>query len=239
MQCLNEALCFVSSSVLADKFSASKSASSPSAKPLSAMLPKMRINLKSSFLQTVIFLLLIISCIKKTGIVNEQNQTKIENEISEKLIYNFTNEILSQNGTSEFCKNIIDRKTLIAINGDSIFIEKIKSEFKKNDLDFMRNQYKYGNKFIWRNKLKNRKLIKLDTTINNEKSRDQFWKKTMEKYECISYVNMPIFNKQKNIAVIEIGYNCGLLCGAGATYIYKLNENKKWILYKTIDNWIS
>src|SRR5690606_14391372 len=207
--------------------------------PVICNAPKMRINLKSSFLQTVISLLLIISCNKKTEIAKEQNQTKIENEISEKLIYNFTNEILSQNGTSEFCKNIIDRKTFIATNGDSIFIEKIKSEFKKNDLDFMQNQYKDGNKFIWKNELKNRQLIKLDTTINNEESRDQFWKKTMDRYECVSYINMPIFNKQKNIAVIEIGYNCGLLCGAGATYIYKLNKKNKWVLYKTLDSWIS
>ena len=50
---------------------------------------------------------------------------------------------------------------------------------------------------------------------------------------------MPIFNEEKNIAIIEIGYNCGFLCGSGGTYIYKLNEDKKWILYKTVDNWIS
>lgn len=195
--------------------------------------------MKTSILQITFFLLLIISCSKKSENINQQKQTKVKNEISEKLIYDFTNEILSKNGTSEFCKNVIDRKTFIATNGDSIFIEKIKSEFKKNDLDFMRNQYKYGNKFIWKKDLKHRQRIKLDTTINNKISRDQFWEKTLEKYGCISYVNMPIFNRQKNIAIIEIGYNCGLLCGAGATYIYKLDENKKWILYKTLDSWIS
>ena len=96
-----------------------------------------------------------------------------------------------------------------------------------------------GNKFIWKNKLKNREIIKLDTTINNNKNREQFWNKTLEKYGCISYVDMPIFNEEKNIAIIEIGYNCGFLCGSGGTYIYKLNEDKKWILYKTVDNWIS
>ncbi|WP_131450913.1 hypothetical protein [Chryseobacterium sp. FH1] len=199
----------------------------------------MRINLKLHTLNLVIFLLLLISCNKKSENLNHQNQSKIENEVSEKIVYDFVNEILSQNETSEFCKNVIDRKTFIAINGDSIFIEKFKNEFNENDLEFMRNQYLSANKFIWKNELKNRQILKLDTTINNDISREQFWSKTLEKYGCICYVNMPIFNKEKNIAIIEIGYNCGFLCGAGATYIYKLNENEKWILFKTIDNFVS
>lgn len=200
---------------------------------------KTRMKLKYNILKLIIFLLVLISCNKKSSNLEFQNQTKIENGISDKLIYDFVNEILSQNGTSEFCKNVIDRKTFVIRNGDSIFIEKIKSEFKKGDLEFMRTQYMNGNKFIWKNKLKNREIIKLDTTINNNKNREQFWNKTLEKYGCISYVDMPIFNEEKNIAIIEIGYNCGFLCGSGGTYIYKLNEDKKWILYKTVDNWIS
>jgi hypothetical protein len=199
----------------------------------------MRTNTKLYILKSLIFLLLLISCNKKLENLNHQNKFELENEVSEKIIYDFVNEILSQNVTSEFCKKVIDRKTFIAINGDSIFNEKFKNEFNESDLGFMRKQYLLANKFTWNNKLKNRQIIKLDTTINNDISKEQFWNKTLEKYGCISYMNMPIFNIEKNVAIIEIGYNCGFLCGAGATYIYKLNENKKWILFKTIDNWIS
>lgn len=150
----------------------------------------MRINLKLHLFNLVIFLLLLISCNKKLENLNHQTKIETENEISEKIIYDFVNEILSQNETSEFCKNVIDRKNFIAINGDSIFIEKFKNEFNEKDLEFMRNQYLIANKFIWKNKLKNRQIIKLDTTINNDISREKFWNKTLEEYGCISYMNI-------------------------------------------------
>ena len=181
----------------------------------------------------------MVSCSKKSENLNQNSLNNIENEISEKLIYDFTNEILPQNGTSEFCKNVIDRKTFINVKGDSIFIDKIKSEISKKDFEFIRKQYAKSNTFQWKHKLKNRQIIKLDTTINDEKKSEKFWNETIEKYKCISHIDMPIFNKEKNIAIIEISYYCGFLCASGATYIYKLDKNNKWILYKTLDNWIS
>ena len=54
--------------------------------------------LKYNILKLIIFLLVLISCNKKSSNLEFQNQTKIENGISDKLIYDFVNEILSQNG---------------------------------------------------------------------------------------------------------------------------------------------
>lgn len=195
--------------------------------------------MKSNFLHLIISLSLLISCSKKNENPYQKNLNNIENEISEKLIYDFTNEIIPQNENSEFCKNVIDRMTFIDVKGDSVFIERVKSEISKEDFDFIRKQYAESINFKWKNKFENRQIIKLDTTINNTKEFDEFWNETLEKYNCISQISMPIFNKEKNLAIIEISYYCGFLCAAGGTYIYKLDENNKWILYKTIDDWIS
>ena len=44
-------------------------------------------------MKLIIFLLVLISCNKKSSNLEFQNQTKIENGISDKLIYDFVNEI--------------------------------------------------------------------------------------------------------------------------------------------------
>ena len=189
-------------------------------------------------LHILLFLFIIFSCNKSKNIETKKTSI-VKSGISEQLIYDFTNQILSENGTSEFCKNIIDRKIFIAPNADSLLLEKIKSDFSKDDLNFMKIQFNEGNKFVWKNNLRDRRIIKLNTTIDNENKAKEFWDKTLDKYHCISSVGMPVFNKERNLAIIEISYNCGLLCASGGTFIYKLEKNKKWKLYKTINSWVS
>jgi len=189
--------------------------------------------------QFVIFLLFIstfTSCSKKPV---EEIPKKSEMQISEDFIYDFVNQILPHNENSEFCKNVIDRRSFVEYNDDSILMKKIDTIFSKNDLIFAKKQYLKGDNFIWKNKLKGVKIIKLDTTVNDRKSSEKFWNKIIEEEKCITYIDMPIFNREKNIAVVRMGYNCGMLCGSGGTYIYKLDKNKKWKLYLTLDAWIS
>ena len=186
----------------------------------------------------IFFLIFTIftSCSKKTV---EETSKKTELKVSEEFIYNFVNQVLLQNGNAKFCENIIDRRSFVDYKGDSVLLTKIDTIFPKKDFVFAKEQYLRGNKFIWKNKLKGKTIIKLDTTINDQKSSEKFWNKIIEEKHCIGYIDMPIFNSEKNIAIVKIGYNCGMLCGAGGTYIYKLNKNKKWYLYLTLDSWVS
>ena len=159
--------------------------------------------------------------------------------ISEEFIYNFVNDALSQNDIYKLCDNIIDIKTFIVTNGDSILISKIDTIFSQKDKNFIREQYLRGNKFVWENKLTNKKIIKVDTTINNEISSNEYWKKLLEKKECFGYLELPLFNKEKNMAIVTISYNCGMQCAEGGTYIYKLDKKNQWKLYLTLEHWIT
>lgn len=186
-----------------------------------------------------IFLLIstiFIGCSKKNVQETPRNSGL---HVSESLIYDFVNQILPQNGSSQFCENIIDRKSFVDYKGDSVLLTKIDTIFPKKDFIFAKEQYLKGDKFIWKNKLKGKKIVKLDTTIDDQKSSEKFWNKIIEEKHCIGYIDMPIFNSEKNIAIVKIGYNCGILCGSGGTYIYKLDKNRKWHLYLTLDSWIS
>jgi hypothetical protein len=47
-----------------------------------------------------------------------------------------------------------------------------------------------------------------------------------------------VFNESFDLAYIEIGNGCGLLCGGGEERIYEFIKGK-WILKKVITRWIS
>ena len=175
---------------------------------------------------------------------SEKEEMKLSNEkqvqiISDEFIYSFVNDALSKNNIYKFCDNIIDRKTFIATNGDSILISKIDTIFSQKDKKFISEQYLRGNKFVWKNKLTNKKIIKVDTNINNENSSKEYWKNLLEEKKCFGYLELPLFNKEKNMAIVTISYNCGILCAEGGTYIYKLDKKKRWKLYLTLEHWIS
>ena len=175
---------------------------------------------------------------------SEKKEMKLSNEkqsgiVSDEFIYSFVNDALAQNDIYKYCENIIDIKTFIATNGDSTLISKIDTIFSQEDKTFIGEQYLRGNKFVWKNKLRNKKIIKVDTTINNEDSSKEYWKNLLQEKKCLGYLDLPLFNKAKNMAVVTISYNCGMLCAEGGTYIYKLDNKNQWKLYLTLEHWIS
>ncbi|ESU21248.1 hypothetical protein FCR2A7T_06750 [Flavobacterium cauense R2A-7] len=196
---------------------------------------------------SIILILLITSCnnlrkndnIEKTD--NEPIQKKYQEIIPNKLVYEFINNVLlKENKIYQSCENLLNKNYFIDIKGDSTLISKIDTLFSKEDKDFIKAQYLNANNFVLDPKLiKEKKLIKLDTTINSKEDLKRFWQNVNKKYNCVGFIRVPIFNKKRDTVIVQVSYNCGAFCAEGATYIYKLNENNRWELLITFDKWIS
>lgn len=191
------------------------------------------------------FLILFISCKKdienkveaKKSNVPEKYQTLVDN----KIIYSLLNsDAIIENKVFKNCENLLNRQTMFYIGYDSILLKKVDTLFSIKDKEFISKQYRNGIRFILEQKLlKHKKVIEYDTTMMAEKKSRIYWNKMLEKYHCIGTIHTPLFNLKKDMAIVEIGYNCGALCGEGGTYIYRLNKNGKWELYLTIGTWVS
>jgi len=191
-----------------------------------------------------IFFILLISCRKdaenkvevKKSEVPEKYQTLVDNQT----IYGLINsDALTENKVFKNCENVLNRQTRYYIGYDSTLLKKVDTIFSEKDKEFMSKQYRNGVNFILNQKLlKRKKVIEFDTTMIGEKKSRIYWDKMLEKYHCIGMINTPLFNLKKDMAIVEIGYNCGTLCGEGGTYIYRL-KNGKWELYLTIEKWVS
>ena len=112
--------------------------------------------------------------------------------------------------------------------------KKLDTLFSKNDKKFILQQYRNGNKFILNQKfIKDKKVIEVDMSLNSEEKKTKFWERIKKENNCIGRLYIPLFNLKKNLAIIE----CGIK-GEGATFVYKLNRNNKWELYRTLEKWI-
>jgi hypothetical protein len=193
-----------------------------------------------------IFLLLLISCKKnienKVEIKKNHRTEKYQTFVDNQTIYGLINsEALIENDVFKFCNNVLNRKTIFYIGYDTILLKKVDTLFSQEDKKFISKQYRNGIHFILEQKqLKHKNVVEYDTTMiaTKEKSK-KYWDKLLEKYKCIGLVSMPLFNLKKDMAIVQVGYNCGINCAEGGTYIYKLNENGKWELYLTVEKWIT
>jgi hypothetical protein len=191
-----------------------------------------------------IFSFLLFSCKKsienkveaKKSEVPKKYQTLVDSQI----IYSLLNsDALTENKVFKNCENVLNRQTMFYIGYDSVLLKKVDTLFSVKDKEFISKQYRNGVRFILNQKfLKHKKVIEYDTTMMAEKKSRIYWNKMLEKYHCIGMINTPLFNLKKDMAILEIGYNCGTLCGEGGTYIYRL-KNGKWELYLTIEKWVS
>ncbi|MCZ8198343.1 MAG: hypothetical protein O9267_12125 [Flavobacterium sp.] len=190
--------------------------------------------MKKYFIFTIFFLSLF-SCNNQSNseIVLEEKYTEIVNN---KLVYEVINSVLSdKDNVYRYCDAVLNRKTVIFLNNDSTFIKKFDTIFSKNDKKYILKQYRNGNKFILNQKfIQNKKVIEFDTlTISSKERKAKFWEKVRKENNCVGYLYVPLFNLKKDLAIIECGDS-----GEGGTFIYRLNRNKKWELFKTIEKWI-
>ncbi|PZO26729.1 MAG: hypothetical protein DCF13_13285 [Flavobacteriaceae bacterium] len=201
--------------------------------------------MKNYFL-IAIFSILLFSCKKSVESKIKKNETdlpvKYQELVDNETIYGLINsEVLRENKIFNFCENVLNRKTAYYIGEDTVLLKKVDTLFSQKDKEFISKQYRNSISFILNPKLlKHKKIIEYDTTSNvsREKSR-KYWDKLIENNHCIGLIDLPLFNLKKDMAIVHVGYNCGLMCAEGGTYIYKLNSNGKWELYLTVEKWIS
>jgi PBP1b-binding outer membrane lipoprotein LpoB len=198
------------------------------------------------YLTIVILLLFILSC-KKQSIPekqniefnDEENYTEIVNNeiVNNELVYTVINCVLSDKSNENLfrnCNAVLNRKTFILLNYNLIMRKKLDTLFSENDKKFILQQYRNGNKFILNQKfIKDKKVIEVDMSLNSEEKKTKFWERIKKENNCTGRLYVPLFNLKKNLAIIE----CGIK-GEGATFVYKLNRNNKWELYRTLEKWI-
>ena len=104
---------------------------------------------------------------------------------------------------------------------------------KENDSTFIKAQLISQEKFYWKEHLiKNKRIIKIDTTADTYEAQIESWKKTRSKYNCILFINQPIFNKELNLAIIKLQDEEYL-----KTLLFQFN-NGKWEQIKVLETGI-
>lgn len=118
---------------------------------------------------------------------------------------------------------------------DSVFIAQDSIYYKNQDIelkDFKLNKNRITEKL---------EFITTDEILNlHEKYQRNFWKEFHKRYreKCIQTFSVPFFNKDKTACIVQNSMACGPLHGGGYVAIYK-KVNGKWIITKTLKQWVS
>lgn len=197
----------------------------------------------SEFLLLSIFLIFLYSCNKGKGIniksTNEYSKTTHYTAIIEdSIIYDFLNNgLLKENENYRKCNYIVESYPSVDIediDGSETLIPKIDSLFTKEDLNFIRKQYENGTYFkIDSAKIKNKILISLEAYHRFAKD-ENIYNEVPKDYPCILSIKVPVFNIEKNKAVIWVEYFCGFQCGEYGLYLYEENESNQWEFITTL-----
>lgn len=150
---------------------------------------------------------------------------KRESMVNKKLI---RNEITALNKEDYYYKDSIDfnfqnKRYPFFIFGrhdlkGRILSHGIDSFFTREDIDFFLLQLDgITKRKHWKNPFINSILVNKIEQDENKKV-----EKVMFTY------SLPLFSADKKKALIIKGFFCGLLCGGGATYIFKKNNNNEW-----------
>lgn len=202
----------------------------------------------------ILFCITLISCNSKKEEIEEEVieiKKEIDLGISEEEIYAVINTHLEREKThykthnKELNTNFISFSFLIdndflnyygvpnLIENDSLFTDEdrefIKLQIKKTET-FDLNQ-KYFSDFT---------VIPKDTILNllSKSQNKNYGKIILDKYEIMNWITLPLFSKNKGLAIINYEYLCGSLCAESRTSVYK-KENGKWIWLKDISYAVS
>ncbi len=206
----------------------------------------------------ILFCITLISCNSKTQEVKKEEvvvfQKEIDLGISDEEIYSVINTHLEREiktykefslqginyiSFSIFIKNGEDENDYDYF-GIPSFIEK-DSLFTNEDLEFVKIQIKQTEVFDLNQKyISDFKVVHKDTFSNllENANRVSYGKIIREKYGNMSWISLPLFSKNKELAIVNYDYNCGSLCGHSRTSMYK-KQNGKWIWLKDISYSVS
>lgn len=186
-----------------------------------------------------------ISCKKEYPYKDKYTKHELSKQlIDDKAIYDFLNyNFTAKDSAFKNCNNIVNHELYPYLSPeDSLAILKMDTIFTKADLNFIFKQAKYSYYFKFKeNRLLNKKIIELDTTkvfSNNTEVREHYWTMILKQNGTFCSIRMPLFSVDKKTVYIKTSYSCGMLCGEGATYIYR-KVGKKWIKVKTLNAWVT
>lgn len=196
----------------------------------------------------VFIILTILSCNYENRVHQNKENTqnlKPKQLVDDKTIYEFLNyNFIHKDSAFLDCDYIIDHEWLpyFFTHEDSLALIKMDTIFTKGDIGFIFKQANYVRYFkLKQSKLPSKNVIKIDTIKffnNNNEIRSAYLDELHKKYGALCTIKMPLFSIDRKTVYISTGLTCGTLCGAGGTYIYR-KVNGKWILIKTLNEWVS
>lgn len=189
-----------------------------------------------SFILLWLMVSLTVFCSRKAPEV-QQGSNFSNPLVADSITYSFINDALSQEFKDyNFSCNKVLNKNLwpeYLSTDDSLKMVSLDSLFNKEDIAIIYEQQVRSGTFKLNPKMvRGRKVIPTDSILNFKNKRTiSFVQIYMERYGKVDfcYISMPLFNKNKSIAIIEKGMSCGLTCGELENLIFK-RINKKWIL---------
>lgn len=193
--------------------------------------------------KTVIYISILITLSSSLSCNNEQN--KDLEEIDSKNTIELINKILNGENSFFLSSSCITEKpeaisSPMVLNKDSY----IKDLIKIKDTAHYDMQSKFYNNFeITADLFPNKKIITekqfKELQRKAEKGEIRFFEwldNNCDKGYCS--IAKPIFNETYDLAVVQLGYTCGGLCGSGATLIYE-NIDGNWKEKEIISLWES
>ena len=201
-----------------------------------------QISLKNKIILLIIFL--AISC-KKSETEKISHEIKPEYLVDKRDISDLINFcITSKSKIFKNCTHVWDQDPIFYFTEyDSIQITKQTTILSKDDLAFIfkqaaiNPQLKLDSEIVSEDKLV---PLNIGKAFNRDrKIREEYFEENRNKYNKICSLSIPLFSKDRNIAIVKIGYSCGVLCGEGGIYIYKKEKNGNWNLIKSISDWVS
>ena len=169
-----------------------------------------------------------------------------EQLVDDETIYEFLNSCTFSDSSKHGCKTYARKANYFVsseTNLDSLSIIKMDSIFSKKDIEFIFKQEKYTYYFeLNENRIpENKNLVSLDTNkvFNNDwEIRNKYLHELLDENGAICFVSLPLFSCNRKIAIVNTSIYCGILCGAGGTYIYRKTD-EGWILIISLNEWVS
>jgi hypothetical protein len=187
---------------------------------------------------------LFISC-KKAETKLIPQEIKTEYLVNKKEVSNLINFCINSKAKIfNNCDHFWDQDPIFYFTKyDSLQITEQDSIFSKEDLNFIfkqasvNPQLKLDGEIIPKDKLVALNFEKVFS--RDKKIRNEYLETIRQKYNQVCTLSIPLFSRDRNIAIVKIGYTCGGLCGEGGIYIYKKENDGSWRLFKSISDWVS
>ncbi|WP_116786885.1 hypothetical protein [Flavobacterium psychrotrophum] len=204
--------------------------------------------MKRFFTPLLLFSIFLYSCDRQIAIKNEvflipdKNPIITEEEpeviwsstpppkklIDDAMIYELINSCMATDTSYFKMSDIIIGTEFSPIFSSREKISKADSIFKKEDVDFIYEQARYGPLFkIDERKLKIKKNIILPELCDVfGEDQKEYWENIHNQFGSFTTISMPLFSRDHKTAIISLSYDCGMMCGYSGKYIYKKTASR-------------